>query len=221
LSRAIYKDREEAGRVLAAAVRAELGRVTGRPLVLAIPRGGVPVGSRVADVLGTDLDVTVPRKIGAEGNPEFGIGAVMQDGTTYLSPEAVRITGASDEYVEAQKRKEMKEAARRVRAYRDDRPEPELAERTVIVVDDGIATGATMVVALRWLRSRGTRLVVVAAPVAPPSTVESLRHEADAVVCPRAEDPFHAIGEFYSNFDQVSDEKVTQILRHHWRTSRR
>jgi putative phosphoribosyl transferase len=218
LTRARYRDREEAGQVLAAAVRQDLDEnlVSGKPLVLAIPRGGVPVGRDVATALDADLDLVVPRKLGAAGNPEYAIGAVMHDGTLYLNPEALGITGASPEFIEAEKSREMKEAGRRLEAYRVGRREPALVGRVVIVVDDGIATGATMIAALRWVRSRGARVVVAAAPVAPPGTVEELRREADRVICPHTPEPFYAIGAFYDSFGQVSDEEVKEILQEYW-----
>jgi putative phosphoribosyl transferase len=218
LSRTLYLDRADAGRALAAALKRRLDEkiLSGRPLVLAIPRGGVPIGRDVAAALGAELDLVVPRKLGAEGNPEYAIGAVMHDGTLYLNPEALRITGASSEYIEEEKSREMREAGRRLEAYRDGRPEPVLLGRVVIVVDDGIATGATMIAALRWVRSRGARLVVAAAPVGPPSSVEELRQEADMVVCPLTPEPFYAIGAFYENFGQVSDEEVEEILQDYW-----
>ncbi len=220
MPRTVFADRKEAGRALAAALKKELGEkvlASGPPLVLAIPRGGVPIANEVSMAVGADLDLVVPRKLGAEGNPEYGIGAVMHDGTLYLNPEALRITGASDRYIEAVKSAEMREAARRFKAYRDDRPEPTISGRVVVVIDDGIATGATMIVSLRWVRSRGARIVVAAAPVAPPSTIEELRHEADYVVCPLTPEPFYAIGAFYENFEQVSDEEVKETLQEHWR----
>jgi len=219
LSRALYLDRGDAGKALAAALNKELDAdlASGKPLVLAIPRGGVPIGRDVASALDADLDLVVPRKLGAEGNPEYAIGAVMSDGTLYLNPEALSITRANPEYIEAEKAREMKEAARRVDAYRGGRKEPALSGRVVIVVDDGIATGATMVVALRWVRSRGASMVVAAAPVAPPSTVAELRQEADRVICPHTPEPFYAIGAFYESFGQVSDEEVKEILREYWK----
>lgn len=218
MPRKLFADRGDAGKALAAAVKRELGGlVSERPLVLAIPRGGVPIGRDVAAAAGGDLDLVVPRKVGAEGNPEYAIGAVMHDGTLFLNPEALRITGASADYVEAEKTKEMKEAARRLEAYRGGRKEPALEGRVVIVVDDGIATGATMIVALRWVRSRGARTAVAAAPVAPPSTVAELRHEADLVICPHTPDPFYAIGEFYEKFGQVNDDEVKAILLDYWK----
>jgi putative phosphoribosyl transferase len=218
LTRALYLDRGDAGKVLAAAVKQELHEElgSGRPLVLAIPRGGVMVGREVATAIDADLDLVVPRKLGAEANPEYAIGAVMSDGTLYLNPEALRITGATPDYIDAAKARETKEAARRLEAYRVGRPQPEVSGRVVVVVDDGVATGATMVVALRWVRSRAARLVVAAAPVAPPSAIEELRQEADRVVCPHAPEPFHAIGAFYADFAQVGDEEVRQTLQRYW-----
>jgi putative phosphoribosyl transferase len=218
LTRARYVDRAEAGTVLAETVRRDLGPrlASGRPMVLAIPRGGVPIGRDVAAALDADLDLVVPRKLGAEGNPEYAIGAVMQDGTLYLNSEALRVTGAGQEYIDAEKGRETREAARRLEAYRDGRPEPTLSGRVVIVVDDGIATGATMIAALRWVRSRGAQMAVAAAPVAPPSTVEELGREADRVICPLTPEPFYAIGAFYESFEQISDEKVKEILREFW-----
>jgi putative phosphoribosyl transferase len=219
LARSLYADRREAGIALAAAVRKELGEklLQERPLVLAIPRGGVPIGRDVAMSINAELDLVVPRKLGAEGNPEYAIGAVMYDGTLYLNPEALRVTGASPRYIEAEKNREMGEGVRRLKTYRGGRPEPAIPGRIVIVVDDGIATGATMIAALRWVRSRGARMVVAAAPVAPPSTVAELRQEADSVICPYTPEPFYAIGAFYENFGQVSDEEVEEILREYWK----
>jgi putative phosphoribosyl transferase len=218
LTRALYLDRADAGKALAAALKKELeGKLlSGRPLVLAIPRGGVPIGRDVATALDAELDIVVPRKLGAEGNPEYAIGAVMHDGTVYLNPEALSITGASSEYIEAEKSREMREARRRLEAYRGAREEPVIKGRVVVVVDDGIATGATMIAALRWVRSRGARVVVAAAPVGPLSSVEELGQEADRVVCPLTPEPFYAIGAFYENFGQVSDEEVEEILQEYW-----
>jgi putative phosphoribosyl transferase len=225
LVRKLYVDRRDAGRTLAAAVKRELDEkrhLSVRPLVLAIPRGGVPIGRDVAAAIEADLDIVVPRKVGAEGNPEYAIGAVMHDGTLYLNPEALRVAGANADYIEAEKRKEMREAVRRLDKYRGGSPEPGLAGRVVIVVDDGIATGATMIAALRWVKSRGASMVVASAPVAPPSTVAELAQEADRVVCPHTPEPFYAIGAFYEDFGQVSDEEVEETLQDYWKqTSRR
>lgn len=211
----------EAGRVLAAAVRKDLDGTSfpGNTLVLAIPRGGVRIGRLVAAALDGELDIVVPRKLGAPGNPEYALGAVMHDGTLYLNQEALRMTGATPEFIETEKVAEMREANRRLLAFRDAHPQPVVSGRVVVVVDDGIATGATMIAAVRWVKSKGSRKVVVAAPVAPPSTIRELRLEADLVVCPHAPEPFHAIGSFYERFDQVGDDEVEQILREYWSRS--
>jgi putative phosphoribosyl transferase len=222
LARKPFSDRREAGIALASALGRELGSdnlLPERPLVLAIPRGGVVIGREVAAALDAELDLVVPRKLGAEGNPEYALGAVMHDRTLYLNPEALRITGATSEYIEAEKTREMREALRRLEAYRGDRPEPKMAGRLVIIVDDGIATGATMIVALRWVKSRAARTVVAAAPVAPPSTVASLRREADRVVCLHSPELFYAIGAFYESFEQVSDKEVKEVLQDFWKRS--
>jgi len=217
----IYADRREAGKALAAAVKHSLGDLAERPIVLAIPRGGVAVGLEVARELGADLDIVVPRKLGAEGNPEFAIGSVMPDGTTYLNPDALQITRTSDVYLQKEKAAEMKESSRRLSEYRGKRRGPEVSGRTVIVVDDGIATGATMIAALRWARSQGAGTVVAAAPVGPKGTVGELKGEADKVVCPNVPEPFYAIGAFYGNFEPVTDEEVVQALEGYWRSGRR
>lgn len=217
----IYADRVEAGKALAEAVERTLRGRAARPLVLAIPRGGVVIGLEVAKKLSADLDVVTPRKLGAKGNPEFAIGSVMPDGTLYLNPDAVRVTGTGKEYIEKAKAAEMKEAGRRLSEYRGERREPDLSGRTVIVVDDGIATGATMVAALRWSRAKDPGLLVAAAPVAPESTVEELKGEADEVVCPSTPGPFHAIGAFYRDFSHVTDDEVVALLRGYWGSAHR
>jgi len=217
----IYADRDEAGKALAIALKRKLAGAMDRPMVLAIPRGGVVIGLEVAKALGAELDIVVPRKLGAEWNHEFAIGSVMADGTTYLNPDAIRLTSTTDGYLQKVKAAEMKEAARRVSEYRGRRKEPDLSGRTVIVVDDGIATGATIIAALRWARGKGARLVIAAVPVAPRSAGEELKGEADQIVCLNTPEPFHAIGAFYDNFDPVTDEQVIQILRKFWTSAGR
>jgi putative phosphoribosyl transferase len=219
LAPTLYVDRKDAAKALADSLRLNLGDKLSaeKPLVLAIPRGGVVLGRDVAKMLGADLDLVVPRKIGAQWNPEFALGAVMHDGTLYLSKDAIRDTGASADYIESEKLRQVKEARRRLAAYRGGSREPRISGRDVIVVDDGVATGATMIVALRWVKSRGARVVVAATPVAPPSTLALLAQEADYVVCPHSPEPFHAIGAFYEKFEQVSDEDVMKMLEEFWR----
>lgn len=220
MARAIYADRSESGRALGEAVRRDLS-LQGKPLVLAIPRGGVVVGLEVAKALDADFDVVVPRKIGAPSQPEFALGAVMHDGTLYLNEDSVEMVGASPAYLASEEARQVNEAKRRLEAYRGRHPEPKILGREVVVVDDGVATGATMLVALRWVRARGARLVVAAAPVAPGRTAAALRSEADLVVCPHTPEPFYAVGAFYERFDQVTDGEVVEILQGYWsRTDR-
>jgi putative phosphoribosyl transferase len=224
LAREIYADRGEAGGALAAAVKHALAGEQVRPLVLAIPRGGVPVALEVARVLKAELDLVVPRKLGAEGNREFAIGSVMPDGTTYLNRDALALASTSDdddEYIQKERVAEMKEASRRLTEYRGGRRAPEVSGRTVIVVDDGVATGATMIAALRWARAQGAGLLVAAAPVAPKSTADALKREADQVVCPSNPEPFNAIGAFYRNFDPVTDKEVIDALEGYWSSAGR
>ncbi|HUI00012.1 MAG TPA: phosphoribosyltransferase family protein [Nitrososphaerales archaeon] len=218
---AIYRDREEAGKALASALKRELvaEAARSRPLVLAIPRGGVPLGKLVAEALNADLDIVVPRKIGAEFQPEFALGAVMDDGTLYLNEESMGIASPSKKYLEGEMARQVAESKRRLKVYRGARPQPKISGRVVIVVDDGVATGATMKAALRWARARGPRLLVAAAPVAPASTISELRKEADLVVCPNTPEPFYAVGAFYTRFDQVEDEEVEKTLEEFWARS--
>ena len=215
----LYIDRRDAAKALADSLKLHLkGKLSPKkPLVLAIPRGGVVLGRDVARQLDAELDLVVPRKIGAQWNPEFAIGAVMHDGTLYLNEDAVRDTGASPLYLASEKLRQVKEARRRLDAYRGGRPEPRILGRDVIIVDDGVATGATMMVALKWVRSRHARLIVAATPVAPSSTLALLGREANFVVCPHSPEPFYAIGAFYQKFEQVSDEEVKGMLEEFWR----
>jgi putative phosphoribosyl transferase len=209
----IYKDRVEGG---AAVAREVLKLGLHDPLVLAIPRGGVVTGAEVARALGVPLDIVVARKLGAPGEPELAIGAVMHDGSLYLNEEIVSSLRVSQAYIEEEKKRQMAEAARRLRVYRGDRAYPRVAGRDVLIVDDGVATGATVMAAARWARSQGGKRVVIAAPVAPRETVATLRREVDETVFCSVPEPFYAIGQFYEEFDQVSDDEVISILRQSW-----
>lgn len=204
----MYEDRIDAGERLAEALKARAGPGT---VILAIPRGGVVVGEVIARTLGVPLDVVVPRKVGAPGNAELGIGAVAP-GVRVLDPWLIERLGVSEEYLEREIAAQEAETIRRLEAYRAGRPPVDLHGRTAIVVDDGVATGGTAVAALRWARAQGAATVVLAVPVAPPQTLQRLRREADEVIALETPEPFFAVGEWYRSFDQTSDEEVITAL---------
>lgn len=204
----IFADRIDAGERLAEALAHLAGSEC---VVLAIPRGGVIVGEVVARALGAPLDVVVPRKIGAPGNPELAIGAVAP-GIRVLDPRMVGALGVTDRYLEREIAEQEAEIERRQHAYRGGRPPQPVEGRVAIVVDDGVATGSTAVAALRWARARGAERVVLAVPVAPPQSLERLGAEADEVVVLETPQPFLAVGEWYRNFDQTTDEQVVSAL---------
>ncbi|HXF36313.1 MAG TPA: phosphoribosyltransferase family protein [Actinomycetota bacterium] len=204
----IFADRVEAGERLAVA----LSRFKGADaVVLAIPRGGVIVGEAVARALGLPLDVVVPRKIGAPGNPELGLGAIAP-GVRVLDRWLIERLGVSQGYLDREIEAQEREIDRRERAYRAGRPPVDVAGRGAIVVDDGVATGGTAVAALRWARAAGASPVVLAVPVAPPASVERLAEESDEVVVLATPEPFFAVGEWYRRFDQTTDEEVVAAL---------
>ena len=206
-----YKDRRDAGRKLADSLMEykHLDSV----IVLAIPRGGVVLGYEVAMALNAPLDIVIPRKIGAPGNPELAIGAVTEDGARVLNEEIVNMFGISQDYLEEITEREISEIRRRASVYREGGSSPNLEHKTVIIVDDGLATGATMKAAIKSVRERKASKIVVAVPVAPPDTIRQLSKQADKIVCPVIYEPFYAIGQFYTDFDQVSDEEVVRLLR--------
>jgi putative phosphoribosyl transferase len=204
-----FKDRTEAGIRLGEAL-AKMGLE--QPVVLGIPRGGLPVAAEVARATGGELAAIVARKLGAPGNPELAIGATTADGVYYLDPQAARMIGADDAYVARERDRQAREAARREELF-DSHRRPPLAGRTVVVVDDGVATGATAIASVRSVKAAGASRVILAVPVGPPSTVEVLRKEADEVVCLSIEDNFWAVGQFYDDFEAVEDDEVQRILR--------
>jgi len=207
----VYADRAEAGRALAAAL---LQYKKERPIVLGIPRGGVPVALEVARALDAELDVIVVRKLGAPDEPELGIGAIV-DGDhpeSVLNEEVMSYLEVSRDYLEREIKKQLKEIHRRQQAYRGGRPPLRLDGRTVIVVDDGIATGGSTRAALRGARRAMPRRLVLAVPVAPPSTIQALKGEADEIVCLSSPEGFYAVGQFYREFHQVSDQEVIRML---------
>ncbi len=206
----LFADRRDAGKALAG----KLGGYARRPdvIVLALPRGGVPVAFEVAQALGAPLDVFLVRKLGFPGNEEFAMGAIASGGVRVLNESVLARFGVSMATVDSVAAEEQRELRRRERSYRDDLPAPDLRERTVIVVDDGLATGFSMRAAVTALRSLGPRRIVVAVPVGPADTVDELRRLADEVVCVATPEPFLAVGRFYEVFDQTTDEEVIDIL---------
>jgi len=204
-----FRDRDHAARQLAAALSDYQGKA---PLVLAVPRGAVPMGRIIADALGGELDVVLVRKLPAPFNPEYAIGSVDESGWTYVSDLAAA-AGATPEYIEQEKQRQLTTIRRRRAEYTPLRPPIDPAGRIVIVVDDGLATGATMISALHGLRERKPAKLVCAVPVAPPDTLERVRQYADDVVCLETPYNFQAVGQFYRDFPQVEDEAVAEILR--------
>jgi predicted phosphoribosyltransferase len=205
-----FADRAEAGRLLARELR---DAIPGRPVVLAIPRGGVEVGATLAAALAADLDVVLARKLRAPHQPELAIGAVSEEGEVHLMDHAATVPGATADFIDAERRRQLGEIARRRTMYRAVRPAVPLAGRAVILTDDGIATGATMIAALHTVRAAGAAHVTVAVPVASPDRLAEIRGLCDRVVCLAAPETFLAVGEFYRDFAQVEDERVVELLR--------
>jgi predicted phosphoribosyltransferase len=205
-----FADRIEAGKRLASSLADFAGK---NAIILAIPRGGVIIGYEIAKALRLPLDVIIPHKIGAPGNPELAIGAVTEDGTEILDDNLISYMQVSREYIEAESERQKHEIERRLRLYRQNEPYPNLKNRDVIIVDDGIATGSTMKAALASVKNRGARTVTVAVPVGPPSTIKELKKQATRVTCLYTPEYFSAIGEFYADFSQTTDEEVITLLK--------
>ena len=185
-----------------------------RPIVYALPRGGVPVAAEVAAALGAPLDLVLVRKLGSPFQPELAVGAVVDGGEaeTVLNQEIVALTGTSEEYIAAARARELAEIERRRRLYVADRPRPDPRGRAAVVVDDGLATGATARAALHALRRRGPGRLILAVPVASPDTIAAIRSEADEVVCLHVEELYRGIGSFYDDFHQLTDGEVIRLL---------
>lgn len=209
-----FANRSEAGKCLARALNAYAGRKD--ILVLALPRGGVPVALEIAKALGAELDVIVVRKLGVPYQEELAMGAIASGGAKVLNEDVISSLGLSEETIEAVVRKEAQELSRRERLFRGERPFPEVKGRTVILVDDGLATGATMRAAVAALRQLQPAAIVVAVPVAPLDTVAKLRQEVDDLICLATPENFYAVGQWYVDFSQVSDEEVRQLLAKAW-----
>jgi predicted phosphoribosyltransferase len=205
-----FRDRREAGRLLAE----KLVEYADRPdvIVLALPRGGVPIAYEVARALNAPLDVFLVRKLGVPGHEEFAMGAIATGGVRVINDEAVRALGIPDYLIEAVAAKEQQELTRRERLYRDGRPPSDIRGKTVILVDDGLATGFTMLAAIKALRKQQTGRIVVAVPIAPPETCDQLREQADDVICAVTPEPFYAVGLWYEDFSQTTDDEVRDLL---------
>ena len=205
-----FPNRAEAGRLLAEKLEKYAGR--GDVIVLGLPRGGVPVAYEVAKSLRAPLDVFIVRKLGVPGFEELAAGAIASGGVRVLNEDVLRALPNADEIIESVTTKETAELERREKSYRDDRPSPELRDRVVILVDDGLATGATMHAAVKALRQRDVAKIVVAVPVGPPDTCREFEDEADETICASAPEFFQAVGQYYEDFSQTSDEEVRDLL---------
>jgi hypothetical protein len=206
----MFLDRKDAARKLAANLR---GRKLRHPLVLAIPRGGVVTGAVLAQKLGAELDIVLSRKLRAPGQPEFAIGAISEDGQIYINPQVAHDLGSYEDYLDQERRHQLSEIARRRNLFRQIRPQATIAGRSVIVTDDGIATGSTMIATLQVVRAHKPYEIIVAIPVAPADILEEIRRWCDNIVCLYAPREFSAIGEFYDHFGQVEDAEVMDLLR--------
>ena len=207
-----YKDRAEAGRVLGEALITERVDGDGSPLVLGIPRGGVPVAAEVARLLEGNLDVAIAHKLGAPGNPEFAIGAIAEIGEAIVNEDVVRRFWIPNEYLTEEIERQRAEIGRRSRLYRGESDPPDPAGREVVVVDDGIATGATVEAVIRGLADAKAARVICAVPVGPPESLERLGTLCDQVVCPLQPKSFFAVGGWYEDFHQVEDQEVVDLL---------
>jgi putative phosphoribosyl transferase len=206
-----FRDRQEAGQLLAQALTFLKGKEN--VIVLGIPRGGVVVAAEVAGAIGAPLDVYITRKIGAPYNPELAIGAIASSGDVVLDEGLIGSLGVSPEYVQDETERQRREIERRLKKYRGNRPAQKLEGKTVLLIDDGIATGATTLAAIRALRKQKPAELILAVPVGPPDTVARLSEEVDKLVCLDTPPLFWAVGAFYVAFDQTSDEEVVQLLR--------
>jgi putative phosphoribosyl transferase len=205
-----FSNRTEAGRLLAEKLVKYADRTD--VIVLGLPRGGVPVAYEVAKRLGVPLDVFIVRKLGVPGFEELAVGAIASGGVRVLNEDVLRALPNADETIESITARETAELERREQSYRDGRPAPELRDRIVILIDDGLATGATMRAAVKALRQRGAAKIVVAVPVGPPDTCREFEDQADEVICTSVPEFFQAVGQYYEDFSQTSDDEVRELL---------
>ena len=208
--RIFFENREQAGHRLAERLQ---GRVFVDPLVLAVPRGGVVVGAAVARDLDFDFDVLLARKLRAPYSPEVAVGAVAENGLVYLNESAVEISHLTPEYCNREVAFQVAELERRARLFRDVRASAAITGRSVLVVDDGIATGSTLIAGLQATRAQNPAELIVAVPVAPPERLPSIKHWCDEIVCLSAPDDFMAVGQYYRDFHEVDDEHAAALLR--------
>lgn len=206
----MFRDRADAARRLATKLK---GRMLHDPLVLAIPRGGVVTGAVLAQELHADLDVVLSRKLRAPGQPEFALGAIAEDGKVYVNRHALGFVDQIEEYLARERQYQLAEIARRKKLFRAVRPQAPIANRSVLVTDDGIATGSTMIAALQTVKTQNPRELIVAVPVASPDRLTEVSRWCDEVVCLLASEEFFAIGQFYEDFTQVEDAEVIELLR--------
>ena len=210
-----FADRREAGVELASKLRHLANR--NDVVVLALPRGGVPVAYEVAEALNAPLDIFLVRKLGLPGYPELAMGAIASGGVRVLNPEVVRFYGVSSSAIDRVARSEQRELERREREYRRGQPMTNVSDKVVILVDDGLATGSTMRAAVKAVRQREPSKIIVAVPVGSPDTCREFSAIADEILCARTPEPFSAVGQWYRDFSQTSDEEVRELLRDHAR----
>jgi putative phosphoribosyl transferase len=206
----MFRDRHEAGRVLALKLRHLANRAD--VVIYALPRGGVPVAHEVARALAAPLDVFIVRKLGAPGHEELAIGAIASGGIRVLNHAVIHALGISVDTIERVSEREVAEIERREAAYRGHRPKLDPKGKIAVLIDDGLATGATMRAAVEALRTQGPQRIVVAVPIASPETCEMFKAIVDETICARTPDPFYGVGEWYEDFSQTSDEEVTELL---------
>jgi len=214
----MFSNRTEAGKELAEKLKKH--KALKDLIVLAIPRGGVVVGWEIAKSLKTQMDLVIPRKIGAPHNPELAIGAVMQDGTSILNNELVSRLGVEDEYIKKETENQVEEIRRRLKKYRKSTDDPDIEDKIVILVDDGIATGFTVKAALDYIKRQHPTKIILAVPVMPPDTYEKMVELTDEVVCLKVPQVFFAVGQFYEDFDQVEDEEVIRLMENRHKIQR-